>query len=151
MRRNAWDCYELTWIKWERTTLRRAQLESVMWIRIDCIRIRIRAGSRSMKSANFQNIFKFLKVKKTLNFQVPLNLLFLRFRLETFNFLRKSIFLLVKLYFFLHFNSDFIPLDPDPRTEMNPDPTGSGSTSLVRIFSLWMLLTHCTVGLYVVV
>jgi len=35
--------------------------------------------------------------------------------------------MLVKLLFFLH----FILLDPDPQTEMNADPTGSGSTSLV--------------------
>jgi len=32
----------------------------------------------------------------------------------------------VKLCFYLH----FIPLDPDTRTQMNADPTGSGSTSL---------------------
>ena len=30
--------------------------------------------------------------------------------------------LLVKLCFFLHVISDFIPLDPDPRTQINPDP-----------------------------
>ena len=33
---------------------------------------------------------------------------------------------MVKLCFFFH----IIPLDPDPRTKMNADPTGSGSTSL---------------------
>ena len=45
---------------------------------------------------------------------------------------KKKIFLLVKLCFFLHFFSNFIPLDPDPDplTQMIPDPTGSGSTSL---------------------
>ena len=36
--------------------------------------------------------------------------------------------MLVKLCFSLH----FIPLDPDPRTQMNPDPTGSGSASLIN-------------------
>ena len=35
--------------------------------------------------------------------------------------------MLVKLCFSLH----FIPLDPDPGTQMNADPTGSGSTSLI--------------------
>ena len=34
---------------------------------------------------------------------------------------------LVKLCISLHF---IVPLDPDPRTLMNPDPTGSGSTPL---------------------
>ena len=38
--------------------------------------------------------------------------------------------LLVNLYFSLN----FIPLDPDPRAQMNADPTGSGSTS--RFFEL---------------
>ena len=32
----------------------------------------------------------------------------------------------------LCFSLSFIPLDPDPRTQMNADPTGSGSTSLYR-------------------
>ena len=36
----------------------------------------------------------------------------------------KKIFLLDKLCFSLHFISDFIPLDPDP--------TGSGATSLLK-------------------
>ena len=38
--------------------------------------------------------------------------------------------MLVKLYFSLH----FIPLNPDPRTKMNADPTGSefGFTSLLK-------------------
>ena len=31
-------------------------IRPVMWIRIDCIRIRIQAGSRFIKSPNFQNI-----------------------------------------------------------------------------------------------
>ena len=93
-----------------------------MWIRIDCIRIRIQAGSRSIKSANFQNIFKFLKVKKTLNFSSHSEPTFVRFRLKTFN-AKKKIFVLAKLCFSLHFISDFIPLDPDPDPE-----SGSGST-----------------------
>ena len=42
--------------------------------------------------------------------------------------------MLVKLCFSLHFK----PLDPvpDPRTQMNADPTGSGSTSLYIVQSL---------------
>ena len=37
--------------------------------------------------------------------------------------------MLVKLCFFVY----FIPLDPDSGTQMNADPTGSGSTSLVDL------------------
>ena len=44
-------------------------------------------------------------------------------------------FLLVKLCFYLHFINDFLPLDPDPRTQMNPNPTGSGSTSVEKNIS----------------
>ena len=39
--------------------------------------------------------------------------------------------MLVKLCFFVY----FIPLDPDSGTQMNADPTGSGSTSLVDLKS----------------
>ena len=40
--------------------------------------------------------------------------------------------MLVKLCFSLH----FMPLNPDPPTQMNADPTGSGSTSLLLIKSI---------------
>ena len=82
---------------------------------------------------------KHLVIFKTFNFKSLWTYFFLRFRLETFNFLRIKIFLLVKLCFSLHFISDYIPLDPDPRTQMNPNPTGSGSTSLIKIGRKHML------------
>ena len=60
------------------------------------------------------------------------HLLFFRFRLEKYNFLlKKKDFCWLNSAFSLHFISDFIPLDPDPRTQMNPDPHRSGSASLV--------------------
>ena len=78
--------------------------------------------SRSIKSANFQNIFKFLKVKnKLLVFKSLWTYFFLGSDLKhLISCEKKNIF--VKLCFSLHFISDFIPLDPDPRTQMNPDP-----------------------------
>ena len=46
--------------------------------------------------------------------------------------------MLVKLCFPLY----FIPLDPDPWTQINADPTGSGSTSLQRDKMTKILLDH---------
>ena len=78
--------------------------KAVMWIRIDRIRIhkiwsmriRIQAGSRSIKSPTFQNIFQFLKVKKKIwvewgggRQQTSAPALF-RFRLEKYNFPAKK-------------------------------------------------------------
>ena len=54
--------------------------------------------------------------------------------LKRYIFLRekKQRFLLVKLCFFLH----FIPLEPDPRTQMNPDPHHWLKTSLLFYFRI---------------
>ena len=52
------------------------------------------------------------------------------------SFLRKKRFLLVKLCFSLNFIRDFIPLNPDPRAQINPDPTGFGSTLLLNTIRL---------------
>ena len=58
---------------------------------------------------------------------------FFRLRLEKYNFLRKK-----KLYDKLCFSLNCIPLDPDPWTHMNVDPTGSRSTSLNK--RLWFTI-----------
>ena len=71
------------------------------------------------------------------------HLLFFRFRLEKYNFLRKKKYfywlnsafpfiLSVILYLWIRIRIRNPDPDPDPRTQMNPDPTGSGSTSLVK-------------------
>ena len=57
---------------------------------------------------------------------------FLDIDFQTYNLLKKtSTTLLVKLCLSLH----FIPLDPDPQTQMNADPTESGSTSLNCLYA----------------
>ena len=107
-----------------------------MWIRIDCIRIQIHKiwiQIQVSKITKFSKHLLILKVKKTLYFQGPLNLLFLGSDLIN-NSSEKKIFLLVKLCFSLYFISDFIPLDP--RTQMNLDPTGSGSASTSLLLSI---------------
>ena len=60
---------------------------------------------------------------------------FFRFRLEKISFpAKKRKFVLVKLCFSINFISDFIPLDPDTQTLMNPDPNESGSDRIrIRI------------------
>ena len=47
--------------------------------------------------------------------------------------------MLVKLCFSLN----LIPVDPDPRTQLNASPTGSGSTSLVTLTSRHLSLRQC--------
>ena len=59
-----------------------------MWIRIDCIRIRIQVN----KITKFTKHLLILKSKKISTFKVTLNILFFRFRLEKYNFLRKKDF-----------------------------------------------------------
>ena len=92
----------------------------------------------------------FESKKKTFNFQVILHLLFKRFRIETYNFLRKLRFLLVKLCFSLHFISDFMPLDPDPDPDSesgsgSTDPNESGSTSLLTTLPNSYFFMHYSV------
>ena len=78
-------------------------IKTVMWIRIDRMRIRIHK-IWSILVSDLQNIISYKKSPRNL---------------------------LVKLYFSLN----FIPLDPDPRTQMNADPTGSESTSLHKKYN----------------
>ena len=59
----------------------------MMWIRIDCIRVQVNKISKFSK-----HLLIFKSQQKTFNFQVTLNLLFLRFRLQTYNFLRQKDF-----------------------------------------------------------
>ena len=68
-----------------------------------------------------KNIFKSISTQ-------PLDISYIfRFRLEKYNFLREKKFVGETLLF-LH----FIPLDPDPRIQMNAGPTGSGFISLLK-------------------
>ena len=87
------------------------------------------SGSRTIKSLNlFRTTFKSQEEKIFSNLYLNLRDRLLSFRLEKYNFKQKTPKnLMVKLCFSLY----FIPLDPDQRTQMNADPTGSESILLV--------------------
>ena len=101
-----------------------------MWIGIYRMRIRIhKIWSMLIQDNKITDLISnhILKVNNRIFWNLYLNLLD---KLLFYNFLPKNTKnMLVKLCFSLH----FIPLgtDPDHQTQMNKDPTGSGSTSLL--------------------
>ena len=126
------------------------RVEPVMWIRIDCIRIRIQVN----KITKFLKHFLIFKVKKTFYFQVTLNLLFLGSDLKNKFPAKKKIFLLVKLcfsfilsvilYLWIRIHGPkWIRIRPDP----DPDPhhwvelemMKGGTTQLKNMGSLLLI------------
>ena len=79
----------------------------MIWIRIDCMRIRI----TKLISNHLQRVKKFFFLQISRDY-----LLFFRFKLKKYNFLEKKTIFLIKP-FFLH----FIPLHPDPHSKMDPE------------------------------
>ena len=97
------------------------QYAAVMWIRIDCIHIQIQVNKiTNLISKHLLKVrknFEFSSLNISLRDQLPF-----RYRLEKYNFLRKK----KKKWL----NSAF-PFILYLWIQMNPDPTGSESTSLV--------------------
>ena len=96
---------------------------TVMWIRIDRMRIRI----QEKKITTFISNHLLKEEKNISNLYINLrDKLLFSFTLEKYNYLKKPKYLLVKLCF----SHNFIPLDPNE--------CGSGSTSLLLMYRYCM-------------
>ena len=107
---------------------------SGMWIRNDRIRIQFQVRLQVKKSNIYRIsiIFSFFKFEPKLAASKKLYLpFFFRFRLEKYHnsLWKKQSASWSTAVFYLY----FIPMDPDPDQggQVNPYPTGSGSTSLI--------------------